>query len=57
MLETHQIQLEFIDWGSGSYNWESWRMSFLDIFKPISERSTAKANWQAFLDYLSVPLI
>lgn len=49
MLETHQIQLEFIDWRSGSYNWESWRMGFLNICKPISKSSTAKRIDKVFL--------
>lgn len=49
MLETHQIQLAFIDWRSGSYNWESWRMGFLNICKPISKSSTAKRIDKVFL--------
>lgn len=49
MLETHQIQLEFIDWGSGFYNCESWKIGFLNIRKPILKSSTARRIDKIFL--------
>lgn len=52
MLETYQIQLEFIDWGSGSYNWEFWRMAFLNICKKFNcQGELTRFSWLCFFPF------